>query len=83
MLFEIIGIILALYAVTTPFWVLKSIKFGMKCASEPEKAPEEPIFIVPKPAKKVETPEEVRRMLDILDNIEAYDGTPNGQKEIK
>ena len=83
MLFEIITVILAIYAVLTPIWIMKSVKFGIKCAEKPAEAAEEPVFTLPEKKKDVKVPEEMQKTLDILENIEVYDGTSNGQKEIK
>ena len=83
MLFEIITVILAIYAVLTPIWIMKSVKFGIKCAAKPAEAAEEPVFTLPEKKKDVKVPEEMQKTLDILENIEVYDGTSNGQKEIK
>ena len=51
---------------------------GMKCAKSVVKVP-----IFPKIRKKPKQTAENARLNDILSNIEAYDGTSNGQKEIK
>lgn len=83
MLSDILLVILGLYAISTPLWMMKAVKFGAKCGQTPEKIPEEPIFNVPKPKKEVEIPAEMQRDLDILENLAIFDGTPNGQKEIK
>ncbi len=83
MLFEILTMILAIYACLTPIIVLKSVQFGIKCAEKPEKASESEIFHLPKKKKKPEVSDDVRRELDVLANIDIYDGTSQGQKEIK
>lgn len=85
MLSDIVLVILAIYACSTPLWVVKSIKFGLKIAENTEKAAEEPVFNIPSLPKKSETvelPEEVKADIAVLENIEAYDGTSHGQKEI-
>ena len=51
---------------------------GMKCAKSDVKVPN-----LPKIRKKPKQTAENARLNDILSNIEAYDGTSNGQKEIK
>ena len=51
---------------------------GMKCAKSDVKVPS-----LPKIRKKPKQTAENARLNDILSNIEAYDGTSNGQKEIK
>ena len=84
MLFDVILlVIIAFYAVVTPIIVIKSVKFGMKCAGKPEEAAEEPFFNVPKKRKEPEMSAEDARTMQILANIDRYDGTPNGQVEIK
>lgn len=83
MLFDIIAVILVIYAVSTPFWVLKAVRFGLKCAEKPSEAAEEPIFTLPEKKTDVKVPKEMQKTLDIFENIEAYDGTSNGQKEIE
>ena len=56
----------------------KSFIEGMKCAKSDVKVPN-----LPKIRKKPKQTAENARLNDILSNIEAYDGTSNGQKEIK
>lgn len=51
---------------------------GMKCAKSDVKVPN-----LPKIRKKTKQTAENKRLNDILSNIEAYDGTSNGQKEIR
>lgn len=82
MLFEVIAIILALYACLTPAIILKSVKFGMSAAQTPKEAIEKPIFTVKK-KKTPDVPPEIQKGLDIIANIDNYDGTSTGQKEIK
>ena len=86
MLYEIIAVILCIYAAISPFIVIKAVKFGMKCAEDPQTAAEEPVFNVDirKEAEKpaVLSPEE-QQIIDILENIDVFDGTSTGQKEIK
>lgn len=75
---------MACYLMILPVILLKFIKFGMKIAtSEVEKVAEEPTFNVPKRKHTPKVPEEVQRTLDIMGNINNYDGTGIGQKEIK
>ena len=70
------------YAFLSPFLIIKLIKFGMVVSEKPEKAVDTPVFIKPRKKKPKLTAEE-QRALDILGNIDAYDGTGFGQKEIK
>lgn len=83
MIINILLILLVVYACFTPFLVIWGVKFGIKITKEPEKAAETPFFNIPekKPEPKM-SPEEKRRV-QILENIEAYNGTAIGQKEIK
>lgn len=81
MLFEII--IIVIYAAFSQFFVLMAVKFGMKCAGQPEKAVDEPIIRVRKKAKSPNLPKEHQKMMDIMENIDIYDGTSTGQKEIE
>ncbi len=86
MLYEILSIILVIYAVLSPFWVIRAIKFGLSIVENPQEAAKEPVFTLPKAKKKskeAELPKEIQTAYDILDNIEAYDGTNVGQKEIE
>lgn len=76
-------VILGLYTVLSPFLVIYGIKLGFKMATEPEEAASEPVFRTPKRRKSPKLPEDVKRDLDILHNIDVFDGTSKGQKEIK
>lgn len=83
MLYDILLVVLVIYVCVSPYFYAKAVKFGMKIADKPEKAAEEPFFHVPK--KKTEpkmSPEEKRRV-QILANIERYDGTSLGQEKIQ
>jgi GTP cyclohydrolase III len=83
MLYEVLTFVLAMYAMSTPLIYKAGVKFGLKCAEKPEEACEEPVFALPKRKERVEMPKEFKNGLDILANIDAYDGTSAGQKEIK
>jgi len=83
MLFEILAIILAIYAVLSPLWVIKAVQFGMKVNEKPKEAAEKPFFSVPKKKKEEETPKELQKFIDINANIDAFDGFGENQKEIK
>ena len=85
MLSDILLIILGLYAISTPYWLIKAVKFGLKCAEKPEEAIEEPVFTLPEINPKhdeSEMTEDMKEDLAILANINAYDGTSAGQREI-
>ena len=83
MLYDVIFILLVLYAFSTPFFVFKAIRFGMSVWDEPEEVKEQTIFHLPKRKKKPKMTAEEERTTQILKNIDRYDGTPNGQVEIK
>lgn len=83
MLFNVILVILVIYVLLTPLFIIKAIKFGMKIWDEPEEAMETTTFHIPKRKKKPKMTDEERRTYQILQNIDRYDGTSNGQKEIK
>ena len=83
MLYNIVLIMLVVYLMLLPLIVVTSIKFGIKLAEKPKETADEPIFNVPKPKKKPKVSKEEQKVIDILANIEAYDGTSIGQKEIK
>lgn len=79
----ILTYILAVYVLLTPYFCYRAIKFGMKIAQTPEKVPEDKIFTIPTPKKKPKmTPEEERKM-QILSNIDNYNGTSQGQKKVE
>jgi len=83
MLYEIVTVILAIYAILSPLVILKAVQFGLKCAEKPAEVMSEPVMSLPKKTKKPELTDDMRRGIDILTNIDTYDGTSNGQKEIK
>ena len=77
----ILAIILGAMCVFQPVIIIKSIKFGMKVATKPESAAEEPIFSVETPEKKDLTDEE-RRFASIIENLDNYVGDSTNQKEV-
>ena len=90
MLYSVILLaVVVAYAFLSPFFIIKLIKFGMVISEKPEKAVDTPVFIKPRKKEPKLTAEEQRalaekqRALDVLANIDAYDGTGFGQKEIK
>ena len=83
MSYNIIIIVLVIYAAVSQIFMLKAVKFGLKGAEKPEKAAEEPVFTLPEKKKEAKVSESEQRILDILGNIDAYDGTSAGQKEIE
>lgn len=82
MLFETIVIILGIYVLVMPFLLLFAVKFGIKLSTKPQKTAEEPLFKIPKPQKKPKMDKDTQRVMDILGNIDTFDGTSKGQKEI-
>ena len=83
MLFKILLCVLTVYVCISPYFYAKAVKFGMKISQKPEEAAEEPVFHVPEKRKKPEMTPEQKRWAQISENMERYDGTANGQKEIK
>lgn len=93
MLFNILIVVLVVYAMLTPFFVVKSIKFGMQIAPKADELPKsidsgkltKRKIRLPKRKSKADKAreKELERITDILSNIETYDGTSIGQKEIK
>lgn len=86
MLYNVIICVLVAYVIISPYFYAKALKFGMKIAQDPEEASQEKIlgeFHIPKkPHEPKMTPEE-ERAVQILANIDRYDGTPMGQKKVK
>lgn len=83
MLYDIIFVCLVAYVCFTPYFYAQALKFGIKIGTKPEKAAEMPIFNVPEKKEKPKMTDEEYRKMQILANINRYDGTSNGQKEIK
>ena len=83
MLSNIILAILGLYTVLSPFLIIYGIQLGFKMAQRPEEAAAEPVIKLPRRKKTPQMSAEVRRGFEILRNIDIYDGTANGQKEIR
>ena len=72
------SILFAIMCILLPTMSFLAFIEGMKCAKSDVKVPN-----LPKIRKKPKQTAENARLNDILSNIEAYDGTSNGQKEIK
>ena len=72
------SILFAIMCILLPTMSYLAFIEGMKCAKSDVKVPN-----LPKIRKKPKQTAENARLNDILSNIEAYDGTSNGQKEIK
>lgn len=83
MLSNIILMILGVYTVLSPFLMIYGIKLGFKMAQRPEETAAEPVIKLPKRRKTPQMSDEVKRGFEILRNIDIYDGTANGQKEIR
>jgi len=86
MLYDILIVLLVVYAMLTPFFIVKSIKFGILLGQKPEEVHKIRDFVkLPKRKSKKDKAreKELEKIGDILSNIEAYDGTGMGQKEIK
>ena len=80
---DVLTIILIAYALATPWFYTKAVKFGVKLGEKPEKVAEEPIFNIPKPKKKPQMTEAEDRLTQILANIDNYNGTSAGQKKVE
>lgn len=84
MLYSILFAVLVGYALCTTIIAVMSIQFGMSLTHKAEKVEEKPVFFnLPKKRKKAKTTPEQEIAMAILANIDAYDGTSNGQREIK
>jgi len=83
MLLNVLIVILTAYVMATPYFYAKAVKFGLKLAQDPEKASEAEIFHVPRKPKDVKMTAEEKRTVQILSNIDRYDGTSNGQEKVK
>ena len=55
----------------------------MKMVKEPEKAVDETVFHVPKPKKKPKLTPQEDRILQIIANIDKYNGDSKGQKKVE
>lgn len=80
----------AAYVMCTPIFLAKALKYGIRLASKPEEAADDSVLNIKMPKKKpkpTKEQEEAVRMVEatmkILDNVDAYDGTGLGQKEIR
>ena len=76
-------IILIAYALITPYFYAKAVKFGIRLVDKPEKTASEPIFDVPIPKKKPKMTAEEDRRAQILANINNYNGTSVGQRKVE
>ena len=83
MLFNVIFTLLVIYVMATPYFYTKAVKFGMKLADKPEEAAVEPFFTIPKKKKQPKMTPEESRAVQIMANIDAYNGTSFGQKKIQ
>ena len=77
----ILAVALAIVCILQPIFILKAVKFGIKCAEKPEIAADEPIFDVQAPQTKEMTDEE-RRFASIIENLDNYVGDSTNQKEV-
>lgn len=92
MLFDVLLTICVVYLMILPFFVVKFIAYGVKLALVEEKE-EVPAFVdAPKikhretkaeKKQRTEQEKEIRKINSVLANIDRYDGTDNGQEEIK
>lgn len=78
----IVGIV-AVFAAFEQVMILKAFYYGVKIGRTKEEIVPEP-FTAPKKRKKAkEVAKQTQKMNDILRNIDVYDGTSLGQKEIE
>lgn len=82
MLYELIVLFLCILVGIMPFITLKVLKTGYKLAEKPETA-EEPVFNMPKVRRRPKMDRDTQVWLEEMTNINNYDGTGFGQKEIK
>lgn len=85
MLYNVIFCVLVAYVVISPYFYAKALKFGIKLAQDPDEASKEAImgeFHVPKRRKEPKMTAEEKRSVQILANIDRYDGTSAGQKKV-
>lgn len=80
--YDTLFVFLVIYVCATPLFYAKAVKFGMKLVDKPEEAECEPVFNLPKRKEKPKMTPEEARMVQKLENIDRYDGSPEGQKEI-
>ncbi|MFW5518758.1 MAG: hypothetical protein ACOCPA_07935 [Segatella copri] len=83
MLFNVMLCILVLYVCVTPYFYAKAVKFGVKMATKPEETAKEPVFNVKTPKKALKRTPEQDRITKILQNIDRYNGTSNGQVKVE
>ena len=79
MLFNILFIIVLIYALIVPYFALK---LGMKIAEKDENKAETPIFNIPTQKKRPEITKKDRQEIQKWENLMRYDGTSNGQVKI-
>ena len=82
MLFNVLFCVLVAYVIVSPYFLYKAIKIGLRLAEKPEEVAEEPVFNLPKRKKMPKMTEAEKRDMQILANIDRYDGTSNGQEKI-
>lgn len=79
----ILIVFILLFAAFSQIMVIKAVKFGLKISEKPEKATEDPIFHIPKKKKQPKMTPEEQRTVQILANIDRYDGTSLGQVKVE
>lgn len=73
--------ILCLLIVLVPGMIFFAYRQGLKDGKVIDKAPLPKIVSIPKPAQKPS--KEEQKIMQILENVETYDGTSKGQKKVK
>lgn len=76
---NIVLIILGIYVLVSPFLMISCVKLGYEMGQV------EPVTVnkIKRRHKKVKLSAEEQKALDILNNVDVYDGTSRGQREIK
>lgn len=80
---EILAYILVLYMFLTPYFLFRAVKFGIKIAQNPEEASEEHTFTIPMPKRTPKMTAEEDRRMQILKNIDNYNGSSVGQVKVE
>lgn len=82
MLLNVLICVLTAYVMVSPYFYYKAVKIGLRLAEKPEKVADEPMFNLPKKKKEPVMTKSEKRTMKILENIDRYDGTSNGQEKI-
>ena len=75
--------ILALFAIISEYMLVKAFHYGVKVGKAKDEIVPEPFSRPKRKSKAPKKAKETEKLNDILHNIDVYDGTSIGQKEIK